>query len=331
MSKIRVVLLCGVLSTVSFFSFKTQASEFQLFDFVAFSSESITAECSDFLGRVASGGDAHFKDFLIEAPSIEGCALYSRGDVHYTRGSLRAQTISGSVLSCANSKKFYPNSSAYRNQPRVPGRDLSFDSLEAEMIQLSRWLSLEAPLQFGSKKILADGVVESQSPVNVFEIQAHELTNLRNLIFKSNDLSSVFIINIRGVNSQMMNLGVKVIGKVGLNKILMNFTDSTHVKIKNSGAHDSVFGKRVGLPFTILAPYAVVEFNDALITGALFSRIIKGHSTLSMGCASEKSGQINPSCFIGNSSLEIGCGYEWSQKPEKPEVPEVEKGKSASK
>ena len=69
------------LSCLVVLSFSAQAA---LLDHIAYTSEGITAECSDYLGKVSSGGPVVFRDFLIQQQdNASGCALSARGSVQF--------------------------------------------------------------------------------------------------------------------------------------------------------------------------------------------------------------------------------------------------------
>jgi choice-of-anchor A domain-containing protein len=236
------------------------------------------------------------------------------------------------------------------NNIRTGAPTLQFKKLNAEIQSESTYYATTAAQTYGSTAV-KNCHFKATKEINVFSMNTSDLLSCGSLLFEG-DASSVFIVNISGASAILRGKGFGSIGNVSVNKILLNFVDATSVVISNAGADP--FGSdfvrsdaemapiiakfkgailkqgmdsnetasaltdfaKVGIPATIIAPAAMVEFNDARVTGAIYARAIEGIQ----GAYGDHSGQINPGCFEGGSTGH-GCGSTPVPTPDQRQQP----------
>ncbi len=256
----KIFLLFGILSSAPVFA--------NLLDHIAYTSEGIQAECSDYLGKVSSAGDIVLRDFLIhDLQGLSGCSLNAQGKVIFKSGSVEKRED----LSCISARKLEAQHLAYKSHRRLHP---DYQSLSREMLHLSR--QLEAGI-INARTLMIDTTLIQTTGVITISGHAGEL-----VVLQSSELHPV----ISGV-------GVQLVGDIRPENILWHFPVARTLTLNFSGVDTLTFGEHLGMPGTFLAPHAEVKFNNALITGALFARKITGLADRH-DCSGLVAGQINP-------------------------------------
>jgi choice-of-anchor A domain-containing protein len=82
---------------------------------------------------------------------------------------------------------------------------------------------------------------------------------------------STVIVNVTGDEASFSNMQVQLSGGIEASNVLWNFVDATSLKLSN-----------VGWAGTILAPWALVTFNNGQLTGAMIAAGLKGTGTVNV-------------------------------------------------
>jgi choice-of-anchor A domain-containing protein len=125
----------------------------------------------------------------------------------------------------------------------------------------------------------------AKSAFNVFAITKENLQKTR-LVNVNASANQVVVINVTG-NGELAIDGMDIAlrGGVASENVLWNFPRVSRLTIQRSG-HSSA-SDRPGIQGTILAPYAVVNFREALLVGHLF-----------VGLLDDWKGQVNVAPFF---------------------------------
>jgi len=273
-----------------------------LFDYTVYTKEGVLSARSNILGDVGSGGPIDLRHFLI------GGDIFSAESVRFNSGTVQGRIIAPDVR-LSNGEAW----DGIRERNPFSRSDLNrfareMDSLSARLARLPN--SIEARVQRGTLMIVANPNRET----NVLNISARDFEASGNLYF-SGHANSVFVINISGNTARFANKGILLEKRGGgrplLGNIIFNFVDATDVLIQSSGVPLSetvstqIGPQSVGIPATILAPYADVIFREASLTGAIFAKALRSVSKRE-DLLSVRGGQINAWCFAA-ADLDIGC------------------------
>ncbi len=237
-----------------------------LTDYIAYTSEGITAECSDFLGSVKSDGPIFLRHFLIQSEDPSRCPLASSEGVTFLSGSVKLRESASCIRAKFLNEKNLLYSKLQRN--KIPSQ------LSSEMISLLETLQQGIP---GSRRVFLDLPTEP----------SHGVIKL------SGSPQELLIIIVPQTNPVIEGLGLELTGGIDESKIVWLFPNATTLRIAHSGMNPAQLGRNIGLPGTFIAPYADVSFQNALITGALFARSLVGLAS-DPECRGDVSGQINP-------------------------------------
>ena len=252
-------LLATLILSVSFSSFAG------LFDHTVFTRDGITAECSDYLGKVSSGGPITLRDFMIDDSSgAPGCALNSADKVTFLRGKVLRDINS---YGCISSKKLNQGQVSYARDVKT---NVDTASLTNELSDFSARLS-------------SGGIPRSRS-INV-ELPTSQI------VLKGSS-SEILIVNVMGRNPVIIDTNVTIQGDITPDQIIWHFPEATSLSITRSGMSPEELGFNVGMPGTFVAPNAEVFFQNALITGSLYARKLTGLADRE-DCSGLVSGQIN--------------------------------------
>ena len=242
--------------TLGLFTTLAQAS---LYDHTVYTNAGISAECSDFLGKVSSGGSIALRDFLInDGGGAPGCALNSASEVYFIRGQVRS---GGNKLGCVSSADFRSQEVLYSSKKKVT---TDYAQLTTELHNLST--------------ALATGEVPNMKAVTL-------KLPLKNIVLSAESDQNL-LITILGSNPQLVDTGVWISGGVRPQNIFWHFPEAKTLTIARSGSMP------LGIPGIIVAPFADVYFNNALVTGAIFSNRLIGAADRA-DCRGMVSGQIN--------------------------------------
>ncbi len=281
----------GVAACIAFSDF-ARASD-SIFNYAVYTSSGIEAECSDFLGQVASGGAVMFRDFLVQGNNPRECALESAHSVQMTRGKIATSDSSYSSygygnLSCVGADSFSNEGGevgqAFR--PRAP-----FSELNQQVVDFSKSLT-----RYNSN---------ANRMVKVMRINSQQVTQQRTITL-SGSSSTLLVVTSNERDVSLYGVGIKLRGSIGPKNIVWNFPNARSVVIANSGMDEDCSNKGWGIPGTVVAPYAKVTFNNARITGALFAAAIYGKAD-QYSCGGVVSGQVNGEC-LAEIIPGIGCG-----------------------
>lgn len=256
----KIFLLLGILSSAPVFA--------GLFDHIAYTSEGIQAECSDYLGKVSSAGDIVLRDFLIhDLQGLSGCSLNAQGKVIFKSGSVEKQND----LSCISAQRLEQQHLAYKSHRRLHP---DYQSLTREMQNISNQLD--------------SGVIDARTIlIDTAQLQGGGEITI------SGHAGEFVVVRSSELHPVISGVGVKLGGDIRPENILWHFPLARTLTLNFSGVDTLAQGEHLGMPGTFLAPHAEVKFNNALITGALFARKITGLADRH-DCSGMVAGQINP-------------------------------------
>ena len=278
-----------------------------LSDLTVFASENISAKKSDYQGSIAAGGDILLKNFYIDQTkclsvsaqgSVSAINFSSKGSLEgLTSMSVKNANIRAELRS--NGKILISTSLAYKiigpSRPQVIYADgipfekrritstVNFDQLTKQMNDLS--------IDMANKKRTLDYQIKNKKIILSTEKQNNTVTQIAGELFESEikkieihgDVGKRLIINITGTDIALRGIDVQLVGSISPHDIIWNFQDATKLYIKNTA------NGLYGIPGTLIAPQADVEFYDGLITGALYTKAINYIDATN----SQSSGQIN--------------------------------------
>jgi choice-of-anchor A domain-containing protein len=236
-------------------------------DYLVFSRTSIEGQNSDFQGNTGALGGISLRHFFI------GGNLDSASSVSLADGTVKGAARGPSVrLSRATARKRAASSA--QNQALVEAN--------AQIDGLASWLAnldaTSAPV-WGSAmvrgeagKLSADGLLLTASrPLEVIGLRAEDFASAANLVLEGS-ADSLLVVRIYGTNPSFVNKGVFVRGGLRPEQVIFFFPEASKLELsQGGGAVDPVTGKPWGIPGSVVAPYAVVEFSSILVTGQLFA------------------------------------------------------------
>lgn len=258
-----------VVALASLLPLLTHAQSPSLLKYTVYTSHGIEAECSDFLGKTASAGAIKLTDFLIQSKE-QLCPLESKVSVRMTRGSIQ----NGQRRGCVSTPSFRGINTGYSRRSNY---NVNYSGLTKSMSSLSESL-LNASENDQVEEIL---LTPDQLSDNFLRLNSDK---------------EVLIIQVPGEEIVIKSLGLELSGKLSPHNIIWNFYEATSIDLSFSGVNAETYGENIGMPGTFFAPHADVNFNNVLITGALYSRSIKGKAS-ARDCSKIVSGQINPACL----------------------------------
>lgn len=265
------------------FAFCANVFATNLFDYTVYIKENIQAECSDFMGLTAAGGNINLRDFLIQNDEVTTkCPLEAWQDLRMTRGSVQGP----GGFACVRALRFFPDNTGVTTHSSPSA---SFSALNKAMNNASQKLS----------------VLKTGHGVSVKRLSAEDFLAGHSIHLKtySND---VLVLNVSGEVISFEKVGIILEGSARPSSIIWNFVDAKTLIIKSTGTNILIDGLPMGLPGTILAPQAKVIGNDARISGSLFAKEFVGLADSST-CSGSVSLQVNRYCFRSNIPG-VGCG-----------------------
>lgn len=248
-------------------------------DFLVFSRTSIEAKNSDFQGRTGALGEVQLQNFFI------GGDLDSATAISLKHGTIKgAARAPGVRLTRATAKR------------RAVGSSFNSALVEAnaQIDGLSSWLSgLEAtaaplwgsyPVRGEAGELVADGLLfRAERPLEVIGLRAEDFAAARNLVLEGSR-ETLLVVRIYGDNPSFLNKGVFVRGELRPEQVIFFFPEATSLNLSQAGGAVNPYdGKSWGIPGSVVAPYAVVNFSSILVTGQLFAGRICNTSALPTG------------------------------------------------
>jgi choice-of-anchor A domain-containing protein len=260
---------------MSFHTFAADNLDY-LSQFAVFTHQDIKVRCSDFLGNVAAGNDAFLDHFLINHSNARSslCPLNAKNSVVFRDGAVskgEVQTYSSRPVSkgphagCISAGRVYTERVSYFNP---------FGKKEVDFVSLSEGIKeLEAKL------------IESMTKNDFQVIELSKDSFLKRpsghqeLRFNNDGRPLIIISQDQEVRISHTGLFFSQEAKIDPSKIFWYFPNASYINIFKSGlsSHDQKL-KLLGIPGVIVAPSANVNFNEVLITGAVYSDSLTGGS-----------------------------------------------------
>ena len=233
-------------------------------DYLVFSRTTIEGKRSDFQGTTAALGAIQLENFLIAGDLASSTSI-----------SLRSGTVKGAALA--------PSISLSKATARKRGKASTAGLVEANgqidsLAQRLSSLDATAAPAWGSGlvrgeqgDVSVDGLfLTSTQAVEVIGIRAEDFAAASNLVLDGS-ADSLLIVRIYGSNVSFANKGVFLRGNLKPANVIFYFPEATGLELGSAGgAVDPVTGVHYGIPGTVIAPYAVVNFYSVLVTGQLF-------------------------------------------------------------
>ncbi|RZA05843.1 MAG: choice-of-anchor A family protein [Proteobacteria bacterium] len=211
--------------------------------------------------------------------------LDSASSVAVTNGTVKGAVHAPTVrLSRATARKRVASAS----------QNPSLVEASAQIDGLSTWLSnlgaTAAPV-WGSASVrglngetTVDGLlINSTAELEVVGIRAEDFAAAGSLVLEGG-ADTLLIVRIYGTNPSFLNKGVFVRGGLRPEQVIFFFPEATNLALtQGGGAVDPLTGLSWGIPGSVVAPYAVVEFASVLVTGQLFVGRLCNTSALPTG------------------------------------------------
>lgn len=268
------LLLALSISTLSSIGL---ACETKPTDFLVFSRGDISYENSDFQGITGAGGHTNFVNFLARnnVKELQCATLITAGNIVLHQGGVENGGIEagGSVqLSKAHvDGKIYKKSAV----AQFTAQNASNYFIQASSL-LSTWPTTH------KATTTADGYthfVGESAKYAVYNMTAAEF-DMNSVLTFNGPADAYIIINVSGANISLSQKDMYLNGGIGFGHVLINFHQATNLTIQASGNY------QYGIPASILAPYAMTNFFNGLISGGLYVGSLCGN------------GQINPGKFL---------------------------------
>jgi choice-of-anchor A domain-containing protein len=268
-------IISFLLMMMSFNSFAEDGINY-LSQFAVYTNQDIRVKCSDFLGNVAAGNDAFIDNFLInhlnERSSL--CPLNVKNSVVFRDGAVskgKVETnsnrpvVKGPMASCISAGRIYTERVSYFNPFGKKEIDFSLLSDGLQKLELKLRHALDGN-EFQVIELTKDSFFKKPS--------GHQ-----DLYFK-NDGRPILIVSFEQ-EFRITHTGVFFSNetKVDPSRIFWYFPNASYINIFRSGISSSSDNlKNLGIPGVLLAPKANVNFNEALITGAIYADSLTGGS-----------------------------------------------------
>ena len=206
-----------------------------------------------------------------------------------------------------NTPSLSGNNGGYSNIPFIDdplNRDIDFNKIWYQMrADISDWLHYKDPIQVRPEWTETSGVrqimrASCDQEDNIYIYQISQIGNLR-IEDPCKGNSSKFVVIVPGKDIEFTKIDIEITRNIKAHQILFVFPEATNLRISASGA--SYFKPKqyspFGIPGTILALLANVEFKNGLITGSVFAKNLWASDDC--GAMNGPGGQINFSLFSG--------------------------------
>lgn len=290
MFKISVALL-GLLAAPSLYA-QTACKTPSLHDFTVYSIGNIDVQQSDYQGLTGAGGFVLARNFQFNTNPATCLALTAGGDLGISSAAILGNTESGGTAGInstgargdVTAKGAFINSSSVRGNlitnetPKIQYSGIGGLRKKLKSLGLrTDHSAIASELEIESAKhsyTSSNNSAKTQGDVLVIELKAGEnrftLLNPQTLteaktIYILGDASATAVINIPGENIMLESQNVVLDGQIRPSNITWNFYQAKFLHLSHT--HNA----KLGMPGIVMAPKAVVEFNEALITGALYA------------------------------------------------------------
>lgn len=300
-------LLAGFLSFSSAYACVSPG----LSDYLVYATEGITANASDYEGLVGSGGSVALTNFKVLGKAETCLAITSLGGVSVSDGSvdlgiettgavnlqrMRAASIVASNLRIAirdasiDGKAYAPDlikTNASTNggyQRAYITMHANHAEIPSQMASLSEGWKITAPA--GTKVSVSNGqkIVEVRDTVSVLNVDQTFFRSGSFTVIKG-DSSKLLVVNVDGQLATLRDFHIYLEG-MDPSQVLFNFHQAQSLTIRNTGNGVE------GLPGSVLAPNAELNFAEGLITGQVLVKRINAPMK------GERSGQVNRAFFF---------------------------------
>lgn len=258
---------------------------------------------TDSQGRVAVGGNANLNNFSIglEMDPSEGQRddFIVGGNLSFADGTVVSGNIThGGSANLTNVD--IPNGELKQITP------INFATTDSQLKDISQDI----------KQYIINGEVTDESgtlvftgdeAVNVFSVNGTQLANATGLDFNVTDNSTIYI-NVSGKTINLSNFEM-FLKTTGANRVLFNFYEATKIDITAINVRGSV-----------LAPYAAVTFNNAVINGTLVAQSLTGDGQSNLDYFNGCEPKSKPSPFPSPSPLVSPSPSPVGQPSPSPEV-----------
>ncbi|MGZ3774500.1 MAG: collagen-binding domain-containing protein [Pseudobdellovibrionaceae bacterium] len=281
----------------------------KLHDFTVYSIGNIEVQKSDHQGMTGAGGSIYAKNFLFKSnPSV--CIAVAakkdlwvlssfingdtetRGAVNFenvgTSGNVRAESanvyssgVDGNMMTLGKSEISFSGIDR-KNDLKQSDFTVDYNSISNELKQESNMLAQAEP----NNHIIenkTDLIIELRPGKNTFNLRKSSLQNAKRIFFRGGDETSSAIFNINGDELYLENQQFILASPIKIHNITWNIFQAQFLRITHT------YSAVIGMPGIVMAPLAQVEFNEALITGALYA----GEIVTSKYVTELKSGQVN--------------------------------------
>lgn len=278
-------------------------------DYLVYATDGITASSSDYQGLVGSRGNITLSRFSVTGNPktclsltttgntrlIDGSAdlgIESLGYVSLQRSKGRSIVSSNTAISLESAsidgRAYAPylmkkNGEAYGGYSRSNiTMHASHEYLPDQITALSEGWRITTP---------AGTEITSQNGSTILTVQNNvSVINTDASIFRSNliirgDAKKIVVLNIKGTEIRLFDSHIYLEG-MKPSQVLFNFPEAVSLSIRNTG------NSFQGIPGSVLAPAAILDFTEGLITGQVFVRRINPPMP------GENSGQVNAAYFF---------------------------------
>jgi choice-of-anchor A domain-containing protein len=282
LTTISILLLLAV-ANLEIANARTCEKLLQPQDYLVCSGSDITYYGSDFQGPACAVGNVNVTQFALDSRYSNNCQSWTVGG-NYKQGTGSADgniTVGGNVtlgaVRVAGELQHGGNLSL--SVSNVLGGLKPISPAVPKEAVASAWKFFE-----DQSKAMADKkatsktqafnkimTLSNQGQFQVFEIDAKDLQSVK-VIKISGTCATPFIINIKGESAIISETDIQISKGLEscIGNIFFNFPQAKSVILKKSGT------RKFGVPGTILAPQAKLDFSDDLVTGGVFARYISG-------------------------------------------------------
>lgn len=262
-----------------------------LHDFTVYSIGNIDVQKSDYQGMTGAGGYILATRFQFNTNPKNCLAVAAGGDIGINSAAIIGNTEvrgmaginnTGAQGDVVSGEAFINTSRVYGNLVTTKPAKVQYSGIDGHILRYNalnfrvnhpaianELLSESAQLSYMAsnnsvKKQNGDLIFALKPGSNVMTIlNPEDLANAKRLVIMG-DSSSRAIINIPGDSFILDHQDVVISQTVNPANITWNFYQATFLHLSHT------LNGQVGMPGIVMAPKALVEFNEALITGALY-------------------------------------------------------------